>query len=85
MNPATKLGLDLIQTGLEAFGGDTVTILFGSKDPSFGNAHVLSSSKAPDKIKMLIVDGADHHFSGAAFPIFLAAPHVHLFDQAVST
>lgn len=73
INPAMKLGSDKIKDGLSKFGDDKVTILVGGNDPSLSETTEL-------KIKnTIIVDGADHNFSGDAFPIFLTSADKYLF------
>ena len=75
INPATKLNPTKIKNGLFKFGDDKVTILVGSKDPSLKDITEL-------KIKnTIVIDGADHNFSGDAFASFLEAPKKYLFGD----
>lgn len=80
INPATRLAGDMIKSGLEKFDGDKVTILMGSEDPSKEEALKLIPEGKESRMSVLVVEGADHHFADDAFPVFLEAPHVYLFD-----
>lgn len=75
INPALKLKPDNIRDGLASINTRKVTVLFGSDDPSIGEA----SDIIGDIVNVIVVDGADHHFSGEVFPIFLHSPHNYLF------
>ena len=75
INPAMKLGSDKIKNGLSKFGYDKVTILVGGKDPSLSETTELKVENT------VIVDGADHNFSGDAFPVFLDSPSKYLFED----
>lgn len=82
INPATKLGFDKIKYGLSEFGGSKITVIFGSEDPSVNDAEELSKVDESARMRTLILDGVDHHFSGDALKLFMQAPHSHLFNQA---
>lgn len=73
INPAMKLGSDKIKEGLSKFGDDKVTVLVGGRDPS------LSETKELGIDNTIIIDGADHNFSGDAFPKFLGSAEKYLF------
>lgn len=77
INPATKLGIDKIKYGLSEFEGNKITVMFGSEDPSVGDVNELSIA---DRLRTVICNGADHHFSGDAIEKFTQAPHLYLFD-----
>lgn len=82
INPATKLGIDKIKYGLSEFGGNKITVIFGSEDPSVNDAAELSKADETARMRTLILDGVDHHFSGDALKLFMQTPHSHLFNQA---
>lgn len=75
INPAMKLGTNKIKRGLSEFGEQKVTVLLGSNDPSIVEAKRL---EIPETV---VIEGADHHFSGEAFQIFLEAPEEYLFED----
>lgn len=76
INPAMKLGVDKIESGLSQFTG-TSTILVGSRDPSLGA--VMSLDKDTTKAKIIEIEGADHNFSGPHLQTFLLAADKYLF------
>jgi len=78
INPAIRLWPDKIKYGLSEFGGNKTTILIGSRDPSLIEVKNLSEQKGLSGIKTVVIDGADHDFSGKAFPIFLSAAETYL-------
>lgn len=77
INPATKLGIDKIKYGLSEFDANNLTIIFGSEDPSVNDVGELSIT---DRLRTVILNGVDHHFSGDAIEKFIQAPHLYLFD-----
>ncbi len=79
INPATKLGTDKIKQGLSSFAGYTV-MLISSDDPSRVEAQMIADQYKSDKVSTVIVEGADHNFSGIAFSKFLNAPNEYLFE-----
>lgn len=79
INPATKLGIEKMKYGLAEFGGNKITVLFGSRDPSVADAKELSQSNESAR-RIIVLDGVNHHFSGDALASFIQAPHSYLFD-----
>lgn len=73
VNPAMKLRPKKIIQGLSEFGKNKVTIIVGSNDPSLQETKELAIKST------IIVEGADHYFSGDAFPVFLNSPSKYLF------
>jgi predicted alpha/beta hydrolase family esterase len=73
INPATKLDMHRIESGLSKFNGETPTILIGSQDPSFADVGSLNN------VNIVVEQGADHHFSGKSFKTFQDSPHNYLF------
>lgn len=49
--------------GIKRFKGERLTLVYGSKDQSIGYIE-LAKALENDKVKVNIVEGADHHFSG---------------------
>lgn len=78
INPATRLNLDKFYKGLIEFNGKK-TILVGSNDPSAGLESDKNIEYTVSNINILTIDGADHDFSGDAFPVFIEAPNKYLF------
>ena len=80
INPAVGLGPMLLQAGLKKFAGESVTILVGSEDhASDGIDEIVSAANSP-VVQVEIANGADHHFSGAAFSTFIETAEKYLFD-----
>jgi pimeloyl-ACP methyl ester carboxylesterase len=75
VNPAMKLNPDKIKRGLAELNNNKLAILVGSKDPS------ISETKELRIERTIIVEGADHNFSGDTFPLFLEAPDRYLFND----
>jgi pimeloyl-ACP methyl ester carboxylesterase len=75
INPAIRMWPDKIKHGLVEIGCDKVTILIGDRDPSLIDVKRLSN------IKSVVVNGADHDFSGDAFLVFLSSAGKYLFDK----
>ena len=73
VNPAMKLNPEKIINGLNELDDKDITILVGSNDPS------MSETTKILKGEIIVVDGADHNFSGDAFSIFLDATDRYLF------
>lgn len=71
INPATKLGYEKINEGLEKFNGN-INILMGSADPSIEELRHLNID---------VIEGADHYFSGDSLNIFIEAPNKYLFNR----
>lgn len=82
INPATKLGIEKMKYGLAEFGGNKITVLFGSEDSNVNDAQELSKADESVRMRTFILEGVDHHFSGDALQLFMQAPHSHLFNQA---
>lgn len=80
VNPAVKLDLARIKQGLVEFGAEKTTILVGSADPSVADIKLLREAKGFRALRTEIAEGADHHFSGEAFQVFLQAPEIYLFE-----
>ncbi len=80
VNPATKLGIDKIQYGLSEFGGDRITVLFGSEDPSVGDVDEIAKLSEAKNVHTHILEGVDHNFSGESLEAFIIAPALYLFD-----
>lgn len=80
VNLATKLGIDMIQYGLSEFGGDRITVMFGSEDPSVGDVDEISKLSEAKNVHTHILEGVDHNFSGKSLEAFIAAPALYLFD-----
>ena len=80
VNPATKLGIDKIQYGLSEFGGNKITVLFGSEDPSVGDVDEIAKISEAKNVYTHILEGVDHNFSGESLEAFIAAPALYLFD-----
>lgn len=75
VNPAMKLNPYKIKKGLNELKGNNVTILVGSRDPS------ISETKELGIERTIIVEGADHNFSGDHLKTFLEAPSRYLFNS----
>jgi len=73
VNPAMKLGPDKIKRGLSELNDKQITIMVGSKDPSILETKELTTANT------VVGEGADHNFSGDAFPLFLESPSKYLF------
>ncbi len=82
INPASKIGMDKIQKGVDKFDGEQVTLFVGSKDPSSSEFSQFKTSSEPSNLKIVRIDGANHHFSGKHFPDFLKAPSKYLFAKS---
>ena len=82
INPATALGLDKMKRGLAEFGGNKITVVFGSKDPSAKDAKELSTADETARMRTFVYDDVDHHFSGDSLKLFMHEPHAHLFNRA---
>lgn len=80
VNPATKLGIDKIKYGLSEFGGNRITVVFGSEDPSVGDMDEIAKLSEAAQIRTRILEGVDHNFSGESLEAFISAPALHLFD-----
>ncbi len=80
VNPATKLGIDKIKYGLSEFGGDRITVVFGSEDPSVGDMDEIAKLSEAAHIRARILEGVDHNFSGESLEAFITAPSLYLFD-----
>lgn len=80
VNPATKLGIDKIKYGLTEFGGDRITVVFGSEDPSVGDMDEIAKLSEAAHIRARILEGVDHNFSGESLEAFITAPALYLFD-----
>lgn len=80
INSATKLGIDKIKYGLSEFSGSRITVVFGSEDSSVNDVNELSIACKADRLRTVILNGVDHHFSGDAIEKFIQAPHLYLFD-----
>jgi len=80
VNPATKLGIDKIKYGLSEFGGDRITIMFGSEDPSVGDVDEIAKISEAKNVHTYTLEGVDHNFSGESLEAFIAAPALYLFD-----
>lgn len=76
INPALGLKPDNIRNGLASLGDRRASILIGSKDPSIDDVSVVIGNH----VDVVVIEGADHHFSGDVFPIFLDSPHNYLFS-----
>lgn len=78
INPATKVGLRKICSGLKKFQGEA-TILVGDKDPSFTEIKsAIQEENHLTKVDLVVATGADHHFKGESFETFLLAPKKYL-------
>lgn len=75
VNPAMKLGPDKIKRGLSELNDKRITILVGSNDPS------ISETKDLTVDNTVVVEGADHNFSGDAFPLFLESTDRYIFND----
>jgi len=75
VNPAEKLGGDVIQSGLKSCNA-RITAVFGSKDPSIAFAERLKA----DGHTVRVVEGSDHYFSGSYLEDFIKLPSEHLFS-----
>lgn len=75
VNPASNVDLDELRSNIEKNKSATFTLLIGSSDPSHEHHHKFKM----DNSQVVIVEGADHHFSGDSFLVFLAAPSKYLF------
>ena len=80
VNPATKLGIDKIKYGLSEFGGNMITVVFGSEDPSVGDVNEIAKLSIARRIHTHILEGVDHNFSGESLEAFITAPALYLFD-----
>lgn len=69
INPAQKLDSEAIRDGLRKTSA-RVTVVFGSKDPSKLFGDLLKE----DGHTVVIVDGADHFFSGEHLKTFIGLP-----------
>ena len=76
INPAMKLGTDKIEAGFNKFNGEKITIITGDKDPSID---IVKQQPVSEKLSVVIVNDADHNFSGEQFQTFLDAPQKYLF------
>lgn len=75
VNPASNVDLDKLRSNIEKNKSATFTLLIGSNDPS----HEHHDKFEMDNSLVVLVEGADHHFSGDAFAHFLQSPHKYLF------
>lgn len=50
--------------GIEKFSGESVTFVYGDKDPSFSYVPILDAIKSNCRIEVRTVEGADHQFTG---------------------
>ncbi len=80
VNPATKLDIEAIKSGLEKLSDRPITILMGGADPNFDDNQQLIDELKLGNIKLEIARSADHNFSGENFSIFLESPLQYLFD-----
>jgi hypothetical protein len=78
INPATRLGLETMRQGLLNFKGKT-TILLGSEDEISRDTLKLTEFLKGTSTEIVVIDGADHNFSGKHFKLFLHAPEAYLF------
>ncbi|HMT19620.1 MAG TPA: hypothetical protein PKD20_01165 [Candidatus Saccharibacteria bacterium] len=76
INPALKLKPNDIHDGLAKLSGRQVTVLVGSKDSSSDDI----AEVVDNHTDLYVVDGADHHFSGDNFQLFLDSPNKYLFS-----
>lgn len=75
INPATGLEQNELANMSERDKSKNI-ILVGEKDPSYGNYDEYSKYA-----KVHIIKGADHHFSGDTFKVFLNAAEKYLFSH----
>lgn len=73
INPAQKLDSESIRQGLKKTHA-SVTVIFGSNDPSIAFANLLKE----DGHKVRIVEGSDHYFSGEYLDNFISLPLKYL-------
>lgn len=76
INPALSLKPNNIRSGLASLSSRQVSVLVGSDDPSIDEIPEIIGNDE----KVVVVEGADHHFSGESFPLFLDSPHNYLFS-----
>ena len=65
--------------GIRKFTGEKMTLLFGSKDPSYDLAKMFTELES-EKVAVKIVPDADHNFTGA-LDLFISLPEKYLFGQ----
>lgn len=65
--------------GIRKFIGKKMTLLFGSKDPSYDLAKMFTELES-EKVAVKIVPDADHNFTGA-LDLFISLPEKYLFGQ----
>lgn len=75
VNPATNVDLDKFENAIEQNKHSEIIFLIGSEDPS----HEHKARFQKDNTKVIVVDGADHHFSGDHLPHFISAPTKYLY------
>ena len=73
INPAEKLNSGAIRAGLSKTKAN-ITVVFGEKDPSVGFAEALRR----DGHEVVIVEGADHNFTGDLINKFINLPMEYL-------
>lgn len=78
INPATGLDMQPFTKGLASFDGDPYVVI-GSKDPAAERIDVFEDAELSEKIYLITIDGADHHFSGEHFNTFITLPSTVLF------
>ncbi|MBM3210453.1 hypothetical protein FJZ39_03905 [Candidatus Saccharibacteria bacterium] len=75
VNPAEKLDGDAIRSGLKKTDAK-VTVIFGEKDPSVSFSEALRG----DGRRVVVLEGADHNFSGENLQAFIELPERYLLS-----
>ncbi|MFZ3009945.1 MAG: hypothetical protein WA030_02920 [Candidatus Microsaccharimonas sp.] len=81
VNPAAKLGLDKIVSGLNNLDNQKAIVIFGENDPARQYAELLG---AIPTTTASVVNGADHNFTGESFSLFLDLADHNLFNESVT-
>jgi len=67
-----------LKQGIGLFHGNSISFVYGSKDPSYKYSELIPMIKAEAEIGLHIVDGADHNFTGMEDE-FVSLPCTYLF------
>ncbi len=75
VNPATNIDIDAFKSNIDMNKHTKFVFMIGSQDPSHEHLYRFTNRNS----KIVIIDGADHNFSGEHLNEFITAPIKHLF------
>ena len=80
INIAMRLNTEKVLAGIQKYDGD-VAILMGDKDPSIHDLESIKFSANRKLAQKVIIENADHDFSGDSFKLFIEASNKYLLGD----